>query len=152
MSGLDFIDHLAKLIPPPRVHRHHYFGVLAPNSRLRKQVIATAGPAPAIMMQMEQAGKQMNIDQNQNTKTPDEPKKRKSYTWAMLLARIYEVFPLICPRCKHPMTLISFITDPSQIKPILQSMKIPTEPPPITPASYPDELPDFSGPGPPDGS
>ena len=58
------------------------------------------------MMQMEQAGKQMDIKQNQNTKTPDEkkkPKKRKSYTWAMLLARIYEVSPLLCPRCNHPM-------------------------------------------------
>ncbi len=98
MSGLDFIDRLAKLIPPPRVHRHHYFGVLAPNSRLRKKVIATAGPAPAIMMQMQQAKEKMGIDQDQEvdaTGTDKKPKKRKSYTWAMLLARIYEVLPLV---------------------------------------------------------
>jgi hypothetical protein len=30
---------LSRLIPPPRVHRHRYHGVLAPNARLRQQVI-----------------------------------------------------------------------------------------------------------------
>ncbi len=29
---------MATLIPPPRIHRHRYFGVLAPNSPYRKQV------------------------------------------------------------------------------------------------------------------
>ena len=31
---LEFIDHLAALIPPPRLHRHLYHGVLAPNALL----------------------------------------------------------------------------------------------------------------------
>ena len=33
---------MSRLIPPPRVHRHRYHGVLAPNARLRERVIARA--------------------------------------------------------------------------------------------------------------
>ena len=34
------------LVPPPRTHRHRYYGVLAPNSPLRNQVTAMPQPAP----------------------------------------------------------------------------------------------------------
>jgi hypothetical protein len=37
----------------------------------------------------------------------------------MLLARIYEVFPLRCPRCGEPMRLIAFVTDSGSITRIL---------------------------------
>jgi hypothetical protein len=36
----DFLAALSRLIPPPRVHRHRYHGVLAPNARLREHVVA----------------------------------------------------------------------------------------------------------------
>jgi hypothetical protein len=39
LSPLEFLAALSRLIPPPRVHRHRYHGVLAPNARLREQVI-----------------------------------------------------------------------------------------------------------------
>ena len=35
LTPLEFIDHLAALIPPPRLHRHRYHGVLAPHAPLR---------------------------------------------------------------------------------------------------------------------
>ena len=35
LAPLEFINHLAALIPPPRLHRHRYHGVLAPNTPLR---------------------------------------------------------------------------------------------------------------------
>ena len=31
LTPLELIDRLATLIPPPRLHRHHYHGVLAPS-------------------------------------------------------------------------------------------------------------------------
>jgi len=34
----------AALVPPPRTHRHRYFGVLAPNSPLRAAAVALAAP------------------------------------------------------------------------------------------------------------
>ena len=40
LSASEFPDRVAALIPPPRKHRHCYFGVLAPNSPWRAQVVA----------------------------------------------------------------------------------------------------------------
>ena len=37
----------------------------------------------------------------------------------MLIARIYEVFPLLCPKCGGQMRLIAFITEGVQIRRIL---------------------------------
>jgi hypothetical protein len=31
---------------------------------------------------------------------PVQPKRPAHYLWAVLIARIYEVFPLLCPICK----------------------------------------------------
>ena len=41
------------------------------------------------------------------------PPKRSPahYLWAVLIARIYEVFPLLCPLYGGQMRLIAFITD-----------------------------------------
>lgn len=42
LSPLELIERIAALVPPPRTHRHRYFGVLAPNSPLRDVVTAMA--------------------------------------------------------------------------------------------------------------
>jgi len=34
-AGLELLQRLARLVPPPRIHRHRYHGILAPNARLR---------------------------------------------------------------------------------------------------------------------
>jgi len=43
LTPLELIERLAALIPPPRRHRHRYYGVLAPNAPLRAAVTALAG-------------------------------------------------------------------------------------------------------------
>ena len=43
LTPLELIERLAALIPPPRRHRHRYYGVLAPNAPLRAQVTALVG-------------------------------------------------------------------------------------------------------------
>jgi hypothetical protein len=48
-APLRFLAALSRLIPPPRVHRHRYHGVLAPNARLRRRVVTLGrddAPAP----------------------------------------------------------------------------------------------------------
>jgi len=42
LNPAEFLDHVAALIPPPRKHRHRYFGVLAPNAPWREAVTARA--------------------------------------------------------------------------------------------------------------
>jgi len=46
LSASEFLDRVAALIPPPRKHRHRYFGGLVPNSPWRAQVVAQAGRKP----------------------------------------------------------------------------------------------------------
>jgi hypothetical protein len=49
----------------------------------------------------------------------------------MLIARIYEVLPLICPECGSEMRLIAFITEEVPIRRILAHLDEPVRPPPI---------------------
>ncbi len=42
LSPLELIGRIAARVPPPRQHRHRYYGVLAPNSPLRPAVTALA--------------------------------------------------------------------------------------------------------------
>jgi hypothetical protein len=127
-------DRLAALVPPPRIHRHRYFGVLAPNAPLRAAVTAlalaatTSPPAPNPQPAAEAAHR-----------------RAARYAWATLLARIYdrrkslwdEVFPLLCPRCGGAMRIIAFITAAPTVRDILGHLGEPTTPPRIAPARGP---------------
>ena len=55
----------------------------------------------------------------------------------MLIARIYEVFPLLCPMCAGQMRLIAFITEGTQIRKILDHIGVDSKPPHIAPARGP---------------
>jgi hypothetical protein len=46
LTPLELIDKIAALVPPPRIHRHRYYGVLAPNAPLRAAVTALARGPP----------------------------------------------------------------------------------------------------------
>ena len=65
------------------------------------------------------------------------PKRPAHYLWAVLIARIYEVFPLVCPNCGGPMRIIAFITYGAGIRQILEHIGVEAEPPRITPARGP---------------
>jgi len=69
---------------------------------------------------------------------PVSPKRAPAhYLWAVLIARIYEVFPLLCPLCGGQMRLIAFITEGTQISRILEHIGVDSEPPRISPARGP---------------
>ena len=106
LTPLELIARIAALVPPPRTHRHRYFGVLAPNSPLRCAVTALAqvqaAPSQPATAQAEPAttGEGAPGVVPLGNALPIEPVSRKRaahYLWAVLIARIYEVFPLLCP-------------------------------------------------------
>jgi len=55
---------------------------------------------------------------------PDETSPAKRKEWARLIQKIYEVDPLICPKCKGAMKIISFIDQPEVIKAILRHLNL----------------------------
>jgi hypothetical protein len=161
MDPMELLKRLAALIPPPRTHLVRYFGVLAPNAALREQVIQTAGPSPALLDRLKNAAACMGIhDQAAEDESPEPPDelespqprvkpRRASYLWAMLIARIYEALPLLCPRCGNPMKIIAFITEPASLSRILTHLGVPTKPPSLHPARAPPQQDfDFTDPEP----
>jgi len=57
--------------------------------------------------------------------------------WAMLPARIYEVFPLICPCCGSELRILAFVTNSSSISTILTHLGLPAQPPRVARARAP---------------
>ena len=148
LTPLELIERIAALVPPPRTHRHRYFGVLAPNSPHRAAVTALATPAQAakqVVVQTEPAATGEGVPgvaplghASPATPEPATPKRAPAhYLWAVLIARIYEVFPLLCPMCGGQMRLIAFITEGMQIRNILDHIGVDSEPPHISPARGP---------------
>ena len=59
------------------------------------------------------------------------------YLWAMLLARIYEAFPLQCPICRASMRIIALVNDPASVSKIVDHIGESTQPPRIALARGP---------------
>jgi hypothetical protein len=53
---------------------------------------------------------------------PDKDSKEYRRNWAGLIQKIYEVNPLVCPKCHGPMRVISFIEHEEVIKKILKHL------------------------------
>jgi hypothetical protein len=56
------------------------------------------------------------------------------YSWAKLIARVYETDPLLCSHRGERMKFIAFVVQASQIRQILAHVGLPTESPKVHPA------------------
>jgi hypothetical protein len=54
----------------------------------------------------------------------EQGRKKFRQNWARLIQKIYEVDPLICPKCNEEMRIIAFIEQPLIIKKILKHLGI----------------------------
>ena len=86
-------------------------GVLAPNAPLRSAVTALAAPpaeTPAMAAPVRDPSR----------KDAEEPIHCRvaRYARALLFARIYEVFPLPCPKCGGEIRIIAFITEAAVVR------------------------------------
>jgi len=154
LTPLELNNRIAQLVPPPRTHRHRYYGVLAPNSPLRAAVTALsqaeqvvvpvvhgsvadaactgAGSAPSVPG-VSGVGAVLQPKPQAKPK----PRPPSHYLWAALTARICEVFPLLCPMCGGQMRIIAFITFSADIHKILEHIGVAQEASRIAPARGP---------------
>jgi len=114
---LAFLERLAALVPPPRANLVTYHGVFAPNHTLRDTVVRQAGapPYPFPHYRRRPRGERGHVDP---TDRPDR------YTWAQLLARVFLIDALQCPRCHGRRQIIALITDPPVITAILECLHL----------------------------
>jgi hypothetical protein len=160
LDPLELLDRLAELIVPPRHHRHTYWGALAPPSALRPLVVLEAGadndtddvdgegvdhqapgqtdPPPAVVAGLLCQG------QPAGTGSAAKPKQRPGpgslvSLWAIMLAQVYEVLPIICPKCGAEMKPVAVIVDPDSLKRICQHQGQPPAIPKLAPARDPPQ-------------
>ena len=50
------------------------------------------------------------------------PRRRCSPSWARLIAKVYQVDPLVCTRCGQRMSIVAFVTDSLAIHRILDHL------------------------------
>ena len=114
------MQRLAALVPRPRLNLIRFHGVLAPNAKLRAEIVP-GGP--------------INVSE-----TADEldhaPQHARSarMSWAQLLKRVFDIDIEHCPHCGGTMKIIAAILEPAVITKILAHLGLPTRAPPRAPA------------------
>jgi hypothetical protein len=147
----DFISKVLPLMWAPYVNRVRYFGILAPNARLRGRVVpdpsaAGAGPRRARrprQLALRGTGKAARAagarreDQRRAARRPDEPPRHR-YTWSELIARSF-AHGARCPRClRGQLRVVATVTNPAAIDALLGAVGIRS---PEVPRSHPPRAP-----------
>ena len=117
MPPVEFLRRLTLLMPPPNKNLIHYYGALAPRSPLRPAVVAKVEKEAALLARREKV---------------DKPKKNNS--WAACLARVFEVYPLTCPKCNLEMKPVAVILNDKELVRLLTHLGLPAEYPKFRPA------------------
>ena len=98
-------------IPDPRRHLVRYYGAYSNRARgQRRKAEAPLG-----------AHGSSETSQEPVATPPQRAALRRR--WANLIRRVYEVDPLVCRRCGAEMRVVSFITEPGQIRRILDHLR-----------------------------
>ena len=98
-------------VPDPRRHLVHYYGAYSNVVRGKLKRAGVSGPEAAVAA--------LGADPAPRAAPSLSALRRR---WAELIRRVYEVDPLVCPRCKGAMRVISFITEPRLIRRILDHL------------------------------
>jgi hypothetical protein len=104
MPGADWLAQLCAHIPDRFEHLVRYAGWCSNRSRGKRRRMATAST--------EVATRDMDVRDAARVRS----------TWARLIHKVYEVDPLVCPKCKGPMRVIALIADKALIRRILSHL------------------------------
>ena len=122
MSPLEFMQRLAALVPRPKLHLIRFHGVLAPNAKLRAQVVPQEPAPPA--QATPPAECQANCAHHRPVRL----------SWARLLKRVFEIDMEHCPNCGGELRIIAAILEQPVIEKILTHLGLQVRAPPRSPA------------------
>ena len=115
MDVLEFVHRVTTQIPDARRHLVRYYGAYSHRTRGARRAEEEAregAPAGEFAVSPEE----------------DSPPTRSRASWARLVRRIYEVDPLLCPRCKGALELISVLVDAKVVDAILRHLDVTDQP------------------------
>jgi len=125
LSPVAFLRRLAALIPPPGVHLVRFFGVLAPNARLRPLVVPRKPPPP---------------EPRSSDDPPAEAARPSRVPWAQLLKRTFGEDVFVCDRCGGPRRVVACVFSATIAGRILEHLHLPSRPLPLARAQAPPQL------------
>ena len=125
MSPLELMQRLAALVPRPRLHLIRFHGVLAPNAKLRPEIVP---------------GAPENAHHHSDHADAPRPSALGRMSWARLLKRVFAIDLEHCPNCGGPLTIIAALLDPTGIAQILTHLGLSARAPPRRPARSDDLL------------
>ena len=114
----DFIADATLFIPPQGVRFIRFFGLYSSRSRWRWpdwEHIARHAPAG-----WKKTHEGSQTEPSPQPSCPSVPQSCCRSAWARLIAKVYEVDPLACPRCSSKMRILAVITQPAEVKKILR--------------------------------
>jgi hypothetical protein len=120
LDPIELMERFAAQIPKPRINLVLYAGVLAPNAKLRAEVVRHARPAAL----------------------PDPPAtetqtRAERDTWSELMRIIFQPDVLACPRCGGRLRHIATVLDVRVARRILEQLGLPVRAPPELPPRDP---------------
>ena len=118
LSQMELLEKLAALVPYPEKNLVIYSGCLAPNHKMRTDIVPTqnsATPTPG--------------DSASPVEGPPKPRNRH-IPWAELLKKTFEIDVFSCRKCGGPTKVMAFIGDPREISKIMKAFKLHSPPPP----------------------
>jgi hypothetical protein len=126
MSPLEFMQRLAALVPRPRLHLIRLHGVLAPNAKLRAQLVPQEPEPPEPPAQAAAPAE---------CEATSEHHRPVRLSWAKLLKRVFEIDMAHCPNCGGELKIIAAILEQPVIEKILTLLGLQARAPPRAPAS-----------------
>lgn len=113
LSPHDFMKRLAAMVPPPYFNMTRFYGVLAPHSATRKDVVAKP--------ELSNPPQMLLFNSEKETNTPDR-KTPCRQSWSKLLARVFKIDVSVCPECNGQMKIIDAVTKNETIRAVLSGL------------------------------
>ncbi len=113
---LDWVHAITTQIPDPGQHMVRYYGAYSNRAR---QLYRTA--KSRVEEDDESVPEPPAGGAEEDSEDAWVVARRRS--WARLIRRIYEIDPLVCPRCGHALKIVAVITDPVVVDRILAHRK-----------------------------
>ena len=102
LSGIELVEKLASAVPPPNGHLLRYFGVLAPNAKIRKEIVLVPKPKAR-----DESGKLL-------------ASATQRASWAALAKQAFGLDLTKCEVCGGPVRRLAVIRNPGVIAKILR--------------------------------